>query len=243
MSSSMYVALMNMGIKKLSNNDLCLIGLRAKATKNKCNYDSDRFHRINRFRRNKLSVSIEGIVVYDSGFGIHIIRDRKLLIPGSIRRIPQAKRLKVQGTFENAHVPKYFAMHKLLGLCIYDPESKANIISKTQAWASGWLWYTDNEKKLVHMTHPDYPNYKYTFEVGKENIMVGMDQVSFDTFDPTNTVIPTSLLSNFISTAAINKDLPRKLTNNDFKIDNDELEAMAFASLAGPQGRHRRSSS
>ena len=105
---------MNMDIKKISANELCLIGLRAKATKKKCNYDADRFNRINRFRRTKLSVSIEGIVVYNSGSGIHIIRDRKLLIPGSIRRTSEAKRLKVQGTFSNAHVPKYFAMHKLL---------------------------------------------------------------------------------------------------------------------------------
>ena len=103
-----------MDIKKVSKNELCLIGLRANATKSKCNYDAERFKRINRFRRNKLSVSIEGIVIYDSGSGIHIIRDRKLLIPGSIRRISEAKRLKVQGTFSNAHVPKYFAMHKLL---------------------------------------------------------------------------------------------------------------------------------
>ena len=104
MSSSIYVALTNMDIKKISNNELCLISLRAKATKNKRNYDSERFHRINRFRRTKLSVSIEGIVVYDSSSGIHIIRDSKLLIPGSIRRIPESKRFKVQGTFENAHV-------------------------------------------------------------------------------------------------------------------------------------------
>ena len=130
-------------------------------------------------------------------------------------------------------------MHKLLGLCIYDPESKANIISKTQAWASGWLWYTDNDNKSVYMTNPDHPKYKYTFKVGKENIMVGMDAVSFDTFDPTNTVKPTSLLSDFISAAVINKDLPRKLTTNDFQIDNEELEAISLATLAGPHGRHR----
>ena len=80
-------------------------------------------------------------------------------------------------------------MHKLLGLCIYDPESKANIISKTQAWASGWLWYTDNVKKLVYMSHPDHPKYKYTYEIGRENIMVGMDAVSFDKFDPTNSIL------------------------------------------------------
>ena len=73
-------------------------------------------------------------------------------------------------------------MHKLLGLCIYDPESKANIISKTQAWASGWLWYTVNDNKSVYMTNPDHPKYKYTFEVNKENIIVGMDAESFDTF-------------------------------------------------------------
>ena len=59
LSSGMYVVLMNMGIKKISADELCLIGLRAKATKNKCNYDIDRFSRINRFRRTKLSVSIE----------------------------------------------------------------------------------------------------------------------------------------------------------------------------------------
>ena len=187
----------------------------------------------------KLSVSIEGIVVYDSGSGIHIIRDRKLLIPGSIRRIPESKRLKVQGTFENAHVPKYFAMHKLLGLCIYDPESKANIISKTQAWASGWSWYTDNEKKLVEMTNPDHPQYIYTFEIGKENIMVAMDHVSFDKFDPTNAVKPTSLLSNFISTNVTKNELPKRLSEDEFKIDEGELNAITFASLAGPHGRHR----
>ena len=46
-SSSIYLTLANMNIKKVSNNELCLIGLRAKATKHKCNYDSDRFSRIN----------------------------------------------------------------------------------------------------------------------------------------------------------------------------------------------------
>ena len=130
-------------------------------------------------------------------------------------------------------------MHKLLGLCIYDPASKANIISKTQAWASGWEWYSDNEKKLVNMSNPDYPQYVYTFEIGKENIMVAMDQVSFDKFDPTNSVMPTSLLSNFISNAVTKKELPKKLTSDDLKIKEEELQALTFASLAGPQGRHR----
>ena len=130
-------------------------------------------------------------------------------------------------------------MHKLLGLCIYDPESKANIISKTQAWGSGWLWYTDNDNKLVYMSHSDHSNYKYTYEIGKENIMMGMDAESFDTFDHTNSVKPTSLLSNFISSAVIKKELPRKLIINEFQIDNEELEAISLATLAGFHGSHR----
>ena len=69
--------------------------------------------------------------------------------------------------------------------------------------------------------------------------MVALDQVAFDSFDPTNSVMPTSLLSNFISTAVIKKELPKRLTNNDFKIAEEELEALMFASLAGPHGRHR----
>ena len=76
------------------------------------------------------------------------------------------------------------------------------------------------------MTNPDHPKYKYTFEVGKENIMVGMDAVSFDTFDPTNSVKPTSLLLNFISTAVTKKELPRQLNNDESSINNEELEAV-----------------
>ena len=69
--------------------------------------------------------------------------------------------------------------------------------------------------------------------------MVGIDVVSFDTFGPTNSLKPTSLLSNFISSAVTKKVLPRKLTINEFQIDNEELEAISLATLAGLHGRHR----
>jgi len=77
---------------------------------------------------------------------------------------------KVKGAFPGAHIPKFFAKHKLLGLCIYDPKSRTNLISEIQAWASGWQLQFDNEKFTTTMSHP-HPHLddKYV-EIGRENV-------------------------------------------------------------------------
>ena len=74
------------------------------------------------------------------------------------------------------------------------------------------------------MSHPDHPNHQHTYEIGRENIMVGMDHA----FDPTdsNTIKPTSLLSNFISDSVTRKQFPNQLKKDDISIDDKELEAI-----------------
>ena len=238
--SNLYHTLMALEIPYMSESDLVLLGLRdkrVKETKRRINYSKERFGRIEKFRNTKLSVSLEGSVVHDSGSGIHIIRDSKLLIKDSIRKISRGSRLKVQGTFPGTHVPKYFAIHKLLGFCIFDPQSKANIISQSQAWASGWLYHTDNNRRQVFMSHPSHPDDTYKFEVGRENVLTGIDAVSFDTWDPTYSAKPTSVLSTFIRESVLKNKLPQSLSHDDLQFSEEEMLAFAFPTMTDHHGR------
>ena len=238
--SNLYYTLAALEIPNLSDEEVVLMGLRdprIKPTRSRINYSRERFNRVDRFRSSKLSVSVEGAVVHDSGSGIHIIRDIRLLVKGSIRKISKENRLKVQGTFPGAHVPKFFAVHKLLGFCIYDPMSKANIISQTQAWASGWMYHTDNISRKVYMTHPSTPTGVYRFEVGRENVLTGVDPTSFDTWDPTHSVKPTSVLSTFIQDNVIKNKLPQSLSPEDLQFSEEEMMAFAFPTVTDHHGR------
>ena len=239
--SNLYHVLLALEIPNLSDAELVLVGLkdsRIKPTKSRINYSRERLSRLDRLRNNKLSVSIEGAVVHDSGSGIHIIRDLRLLVKGSVRRISKEHQLKVQGTFPGAHVPKYFAVHKLLGFCIYDPLSKANIISQSQAWASGWQYYNDNHNRLVYMKHPEHPTDIYKFEVGRENVLTGIDTVSFDTWDPTRSAKPTSVLSTFISKNVTNNyPVPTPLSPDELQFSDEEMLAFAFPTMTDHHGR------
>ena len=237
--SNLYYTLMALETTHISESELVMLGLRdnrVKATKRRINYSTERYNRIERFRNIKLSVALEGSVVHDSGSGIHIIRDSKLLIKDSVRKISKHSRLKVQGTFPGAHVPKYFAMHKLLGFCIFDPQSKANIISQSQAWASGWLYHTDNIRRQVFMSHPSHPNNTYKFEIGRENVLTGIDAVSFDTWDPTYSAKPTSVLSTFIGESTC-RQLPQSLSPEDLVFSEQEMLAFASPTMTDHHGR------
>ena len=241
MPSNLYHVLLALEIPNLSDSELVLMGLkdaRVKSTKSRINYSRERFSRLDKFRNNKLSVSIEGAVVHDSGSGIHIIRDLRLLVKGSVRRISKEHQLKVQGTFPGAHVPKYFAVHKTLGFCIYDPQSKANIVSQSQAWASGWQYYTDNHNRLVFMKHPDHPSDVYKFEIGRENVLTGIDVVSFDTWDPTRSAKPTSVLSTLINqNVTKNYPVPNSLSPDELQFSDEEMLAFAFPTMTDHHGR------
>jgi hypothetical protein len=170
---------------------------------------------------------------------MHIVRDHELLVKGSVREISKTARIKVSGAFPGSYIPKYFAQHKLLGLCIYDPKSKANLISEAQAWASGWQFYFDSENCKTTMSHPQLDD-KYTFETGKENVPLAVDCVAFNEWSPTFTTTTPSLLSNFISKKAIKTPFPNSLSRDETTIDQEEIDSISMATMTDHHGRHRR---
>jgi hypothetical protein len=209
------------------------------STKSALQYNKQRFDAVSKHRNMKLSVSVKGVTCRDSGTSLHIVRDPELLVKGSIRRIKKSSRVKVQGAFPGAHVPKFLAQHKLLGLCIFDPQARANLVSEVQAWASGWQFQFDNEKLITTMSHPHLDD-KYVFEIGRENVPLAVDCVAFRGWNSTFSKRPVSLLSNFISERLINQALPRNLSQDELDIDQDEIESIAMAAVTDHHGRQRK---
>ena len=213
--------------------DLILMGLAEKQQRyiSDCSYEKSTHHAFLTFDKaikNKYSVAIKGVVVKDDGSSVNITRDRELLIPGSIRKIPKNVRMTVKGTFPGAqHAPKYFAQHKLLGFTIYDPNSVANIISKTYCWSTGWKFRTDNEQFKDIMYHPDLnESCIYEFYVGPEKVMSGIDPTTFKGWNPTKAIKPFGRLSNFIDPYVLGRPM------SDYSIpelSQEELDAFAFA--------------
>ena len=240
-ASPVYQLLTEYNVVPASDAYIAMLGLADESTpstKRALRYSKRRFDAVAKFRNMKLSVSVKGVSCRDSGTSMHIIRDHELLVPGSVREISKRARVKVSGAFPGSHIPKYFAQHKLLGLCIYDPKSRANLISEAQAWASGWQFQFDNENCTTTMSHPKLDD-KYVFEIGRENVPVAVDCVAFHEWNPTFTVKTPSLLSNFISRKAIKTPFPDSLSREETTIDNEEIDSISTATMTDHHGRQR----
>ena len=49
---------------------------------------------------------------------------------------------------------------------------------QSQAWVSGWTYQNDNTQQAGRMKHHDHPTDVYKFEIGRENVLTGIDAVS-----------------------------------------------------------------
>ena len=241
-NSQVYQSLLSLELEPVSDTYLALLGLTDESmpsTKSALQYNKQRFDAVSKHRNMKLSVSVKGVTCRDSGTSLHIVRDPELLVKGSVRRTKKSSRTKVQGALPGAHVPKFLAQHKLLGLCIFDPQARANLVSEVQAWASGWQFQLDNEKFITTMSHPHLDD-KYVFEIGRENVPLAVDCVAFRGWNPTFSKRPVSLLSNFISERLISQALPGNLSQDELDIDQDEVESIAMAAVTDHHGRQRK---
>lgn len=212
-------------------------GPRVKPARSRANYSRERLSRVDGFRGSRLSVSAEGAVVHDSGSGTHVTRGVRLLVRGSVRRTSGESRLKVQGTPPGAHVPRLFAVRKLPGLCVYDPVSRAGVVSQTQAWASGWMYRTGSTGRGVYTTHPSTPTGVHRLEVGRESALAGVDPTPLGTWGPTHSVRPTSAPSTLVQDSAVRSRPPQSLGPEDPQFSEEEVAAPAPPTVTGHHGR------
>ena len=183
---------------------------------------------------NKISISINGAQVLDSGSSVNITRDKELLVEGSIQEIPKKFKVNVNGTFGVGHSPKYYAQHKILGFTLYDPDSTANIISFSYCWATGWEYYVDNTNKHIIMRHPDRDeSCNYLFAVGPEKVLSGLDPSTFSSWKQKYPIKPLGFMNNFLSDKLCRKQHKDNLLE---MLSEDDIQAFAFSSLEGRPG-------
>ena len=229
--------------KEIEIRELILLGLidpkHAKTftfTNFNKKYDIERHSKFVKFDPtllNKLKVAMKGVVVKDSGSSVHITRDRELLVEGSIREVPNNLRIAVNGTFGTGHSIKHYAQHKNLGFTLYDPNAAANIISFSYCWATGWQFYIDNEKKQFIMSHPERDaSCNYLFAIGPEKVLVGMDPVSFKSWNPTFSVKPLGFLTQLLEEKLSRKKYSPSLLE---ELSQEDTQAFAYANLDGRQ--------
>jgi hypothetical protein len=99
------------------------------------------------------------------------------------------------------------------------------------------MYYDDNINRQVFMTHHDHPTDVYMFEVGRENVLTGIDAVSFDAWDPTYSAKPTSVLATFTSDSVTKSKMIQSLSSEDLQFSEEEMLAIAFPTKTDHHGR------